>query len=193
MKYNIKSPAVLLLADGTVFSGTAAGYAGIATGEVCFNTGMTGYQEVFTDPSYYGQLMITTHVHIGNYGIYEKESESDSVKIAGLVCRTFSNRYSRAVADNSIINYFIDQKIVAIADIDTRALVRHIRSKGAMNAIISSTEMDMSILQKKLAKVPSMEGLELSSKVSTSKVYEYGSSKSHMKVAVLDLGVKKIL
>lgn len=191
MKYNIKSPAVLLLADGTVFSGTAAGYAGIATGEVCFNTGMTGYQEVFTDPSYYGQLMITTHVHIGNYGIYEKESESDSVKIAGLVCRTFSNRYSRAVADNSIINYFIDQKIVAIADIDTRALVRHIRSKGAMNAIISSTEMDMSILQKKLAKVPSMEGLELSSKVSTSKVYEYGSSKSHMKVAVLDLGVKK--
>ena len=138
MKYEKKLPAILLLADGTVYHGTSAGYAGITTGELCFNTGMTGYQEVFTDPSYFGQLMVTTHVHIGNYGICEKESESDSVKIAGLICRTFSQRYSRTAADTSIINYFIEQKIVAITDVDTRAVVRHIRSKGAMNAILSS-------------------------------------------------------
>jgi len=190
MKYDHKKPAVLLLADGTVYHGTAAGHAGIATGELCFNTGMTGYQEVFTDPSYYGQLMVTTHVHIGNYGIADREGESGSVKIAGLICRTFSQRYSRSGADTSIINYFADQKIVAITDVDTRAVVRHIRSKGAMNAIVSSTELDIPTLKAMLDKVPSMAGLELSSKVSTEKAYEYGNSKSYMKVAVLDLGVK---
>ena len=190
MKYEKKSPAILLLADGTVYHGTAAGFPGIATGEICFNTGMTGYQEVFTDPSYFGQIMVTTHVHIGNYGILESESESGSVKISGLVCRTFSNRYSRSGADASIISYFRDQQVVAIADVDTRALVRHIRNKGAMNAIISSTETDISRLQEILSTVPSMEGLELSSKVSANEAYTFGNSKSYMKVAVLDLGVK---
>jgi len=190
MKYEHKKPAILLLADGTVYHGTAAGYAGITTGELCFNTGMTGYQEVFTDPSYYGQLMVTTHVHIGNYGITRAEDESDSVKIAGLICRTFSARYSRIDADQSIINYFSEQKVVAICDVDTRAIVRHIRSKGAMNAVLSTTELNIDKLKAMLAKVPSMEGLELSSRVSTEKAYEFGNSKAYMKVAVLDLGVK---
>ncbi len=190
MKYEKKSPAFLLLADGTVFHGTAAGFPGIATGEICFNTGMTGYQEVFTDPSYFGQIMVTTHVHIGNYGILESESESGSAKISGLVCRNFSNRYSRSGADASIISYFRDQEVVAIADVDTRALVRHIRNKGAMNAILSSTETDISRLQEMLSNVPSMEGLELSSKVSTAEAYTFGNSNAYMKVAVLDLGVK---
>ncbi len=84
MKYNKKNNAILLLEDGTVFYGFGAGFSGIATGELCFNTGMTGYQEVFTDPSYYGQLMITTNAHIGNYGIHSDEAESDDIKISGL-------------------------------------------------------------------------------------------------------------
>ena len=154
MKYTAKQPAILLLADGTVFKGNAAGKIGTTTGEICFNTGMTGYQEVFTDPSYYGQILIETNVHIGNYGIEEKESESDSIKIAGLVCKSFHKYYSRAEGDSSVSDYFEKNGVVVIADVDTRAVVRHIRSKGAMNAIISSEILDVEELKKLLAKVP---------------------------------------
>src|ERR1041385_410914 len=109
-----KKPAILLLADGTVFHGKAAGAIGTTTGELCFNTGMTGYQEIFTDPSYYGQLLVATHVHIGNYGIHEEEIESESIKIAGFICRSFNIPYSRHSAMQSIEDYFIQQKVVAI-------------------------------------------------------------------------------
>lgn len=190
MKYTTKSPALLLLADGTVFYGKSAGKVGTATGEICFNTGMTGYQEVFTDPSYKGQLLIATNVHIGNYGIRHDESESSSIKIAGLICRNFSMHYSRKGADQSLFDYFIEQNMVAISEVDTRALVRHIRDKGAMNAIISSDEQDIEKLKAMLAKVPSMAGLELSSSVSTVKPYFFGDPQSAIKVAVLDEGVK---
>ncbi len=186
-----KLPAVLLLADGTVFYGKAAGKIGVTTGEICFNTGMTGYQEIFTDPSYYGQIMVTTNAHIGNYGIHEDEIESGSIKIAGLVCKNFNIAFSRKQAEKSIQDYFQDENIVGISDIDTRELVRHIRDKGAMNAIISSEELDIEILKKKLAEVPSMDGLELSSLVSTEKPYYVGEETASKKVAVLDLGVKK--
>src|SRR3954468_12792460 len=138
MTYFTKLPAVLLLADGTVFYGKAAGKMGTTTGEICFNTGMSGYQEIFTDPSYFGQILVATNVHIGNYGIKKEEVESDSVKIAGLVCKKFSDIYSRPLADKSIKDYFIEEKIVGICEVDTRAIVRHIRDRGAMNAIISS-------------------------------------------------------
>lgn len=191
MKYKAKKPAILLLADGKVFYGKAAGKTGTATGELCFNTGMTGYQETFTDPSYFGQLLVTTHVHIGNYGIHRTEVESDGVKIAGLICKSFNVMYSRKDAESSIQDYFEEQNVVAISDIDTRAVVRYIRSKGAMNAIISSEILDVKALKKLLDKVPSMEGLELSSKVSTKKPYTIGKSDLPFKVAALDLGVKK--
>lgn len=190
MKYTPKSPAILLLNDGTVFYGKSAGKVGTATGEICFNTGMTGYQEVFTDPSYQGQLLVATNVHIGNYGIRNEESESTSIKIAGLICRNFSHHFSRKAADLSLQDYFIGENIVAICDIDTRALVRHIRDKGAMNAVISSDEMDINKLKSILAGVPSMEGLELSSKVSTKKPYDYGNADALYRVAVMDEGVK---
>lgn len=190
MKYTTKSPAILLLEDGTVFYGKSAGKVGTATGEICFNTGMTGYQEVFTDPSYQGQLLVATNVHIGNYGIKHEESESASIKIAGLICRNFSMQYSRKSADQSLNDYFIEQNLVAISDIDTRALVRHIRDKGAMNALISSDEMDVSKLKTILSKVPSMAGLELSSTVTTRKPYFFGDPSAPLKVAVLDEGVK---
>lgn len=190
MKYTPKSPAILLLQDGTVFYGKSAGKVGTATGEICFNTGMTGYQEVFTDPSYEGQLLIATNVHIGNYGIKYDESESSSIKIAGLICRNFSQHYSRKSADISLNDYFIEQNMVAISDIDTRALVRHIRDKGAMNAVISSDELNIENLKKILAKVPSMAGLELSSTVSTKEPYFFGNPDAAFKVAVMDEGVK---
>jgi len=186
-----KLPAILLLADGTVFYGKAAGKIGTTTGEICFNTGMTGYQEVFTDPSYFGQIMVTTNAHIGNYGIMSDEVESNHIQIAGLVCKNYNIAYSRKQATESIQDYFTEQNIVSISDIDTRQLVRHIRDKGAMNAIISSEIMDIEELKKKLDEVPSMDGLELSSKVSTTEVYNFGEEDASLRLAVLDLGVKK--
>ena len=191
MKYIKKKPAVLLLQDGTIFHGKANGIDGIATGELCFNTGMTGYQEVFTDPSYFGQLMITTSAHIGNYGIKNNEVESDTMKIAGLICKNFNNGFSREGADGELNSYFVQQKKVVISDVDTRAVVRHIRDKGAMNAIISTTTTDIVELTKLLKEVPSMEGLELSSSVCTSASYFVGDENAEIKVAVLDLGVKR--
>ncbi|MBU46330.1 MAG: carbamoyl phosphate synthase small subunit [Flavobacteriales bacterium] len=191
MKYIKKEPAVLLLQDGTIFHGKANGIQGIATGELCFNTGMTGYQEVFSDPSYYGQLMITTNAHIGNYGIKNDESESDGMKIAGLICKNFNHGFSREAGDGDLDSYFVQQKKVVISDIDTRAVVRHIRDKGAMNAIISTDNTNIIKLSKLLKEVPSMEGLELSSSVSTANSYFLGDKNSEIKVAVMDLGVKR--
>ena len=185
-----KFPATLLLADGTVFMGTSIGKIGSTTGEICFNTGMTGYQEIFTDPSYTGQILVQTNVHIGNYGINQIEEESSTIKIAGLVCKNFNVPYSRKQADQSVQEYFALNNIVGIADIDTRELVRHVRSKGAMNAIISSENKTIEELKIELAAVPSMEGLELSSTVSTPETYYLGNENSDKRVAVLDLGVK---
>ena len=191
MKYIKKKPAILLLEDGTIFHGKANGIDGIATGELCFNTGMTGYQEVFTDPSYYGQLMITTNAHIGNYGVHNDEVESDSMKIAGLICKNFNSGYSRSAGDGDLQKYFVNQNKVVVSDVDTRAVVRHIRDKGAMNAIISTTTTDITELTKLLSEVPSMDGLELSSKVATKQAYFFGDEDAELKIAVLDLGVKK--
>jgi carbamoyl-phosphate synthase small subunit len=186
-----KLPAILLLADGTVYHGKAAGKIGTTTGEICFNTGMTGYQEIFTDPSYFGQIMVTTNAHIGNYGIHKEEIESDSIKIAGLVCKNFNIGYSRKEASESIQDYFQNENIVGISDIDTRALVKHIRDRGVMNAIISSEILDIDQLKERLNAVPAMDGLELSSQVSTDKPYFYGSPEAKYKVAAVDFGIKK--
>ena len=191
MKYVTKAPAILLLEDGKVFYGKAAGKIGTTAGEICFNTGMTGYQEIFTDPSYFGQIIVTTNVHIGNYGVNKEEVESDSIKIAGLVCKQFNEFHSRKRSEGSIKNYFENANIVAISDVDTRAIVRYIRSKGAMNCIISSETMDIDVLKQKLSKVPSMAGLELSSKVSTQKSYFFGDPNAMYRVAVTDFGAKK--
>ncbi len=187
----IEAPAILLLEDGTVFHGKAAGHIGTTTGEICFNTGMTGYQEIFTDPSYFGQLLVTTNAHIGNYGTKRSETESWSIKIAGLICKNFTWKYSRQQADASIQDYFEEEKLVGISDVDTRAIVRHIRDKGAMNAIISSEILDVEELKKKLAEVPSMKGLELASKVSTKEAYTLGNPDGKYKVAVMDYGIKQ--
>jgi carbamoyl-phosphate synthase small subunit len=186
-----KKAAVLLLEDGTVFTGYGVGKIGITTGEIAFNTGMTGYQEVFTDPSYLGQILIMNTAHIGNYGVHNDEIESNSIKIAGLVTKKYSEVFSRTSASGSLDDTMKSNNCVGISDVDTRALVRHIRSKGAMNAIISSDNLDVEFLKSELAKVPSMAGLELSSKVSTQETYDYVPETTLHKVALLDLGVKR--
>ena len=192
MKYHTKKKALILLADGTIFYGKAVGgREGTAVGEVCFNTGMTGYQEIFTDPSYYGQLMVTTNAHIGNYGAHEDEVESDSVKIAGLICKNFSYEYSRPDAKMSLLEFLDKNNLLAISDVDTRALVSYIRDNGAMNALISTKVDDIEALKEELSKVPSMEGLELSSKVSTKEPYFYGDKDAEIKISALDIGIKK--
>jgi len=186
-----KNKAVILFEDGSFFEGTAAGITGTTTGEVCFNTGMTGYQEIFTDPSYSGQILVSTNVHVGNYGIKDTDTESEKVQIAGLVCKSFIQDYSRPLADDNIQKYFEDNNIVCIYDVDTRLIVKSIRDKGAMNCIISSEIFDIDELKNLLSKVPSMEGLELASQVSTSEVYEIGDASADLHVAVLDFGTKR--
>ena len=188
-----KKPAILLLQDGTFFKGTAIGAKGTAMGEIAFNTGMTGYQEVFSDPSYFGQLLIMTTSHIGNYGVHTEEVESDQVMIAGLITKKFSNGFSRPSGYQSLQNLFEEQNKIGIADVDTRSLVRHIRSKGAMNAIISSEVLDIDVLKEKLKSIPDMNGLELSSKVATQIAYDVLPTESEIlyRVALLDFGVKK--
>jgi carbamoyl-phosphate synthase small subunit len=191
MENNRSKAATLILEDGTVFHGKAFGKIGTTTGEICFNTGMTGYQEVFTDPSYYGQVVIMNNVHIGNYGINELDVESDSVKVKGIIGRNLEEQYSRFAADNSLQEYFEKQNIVAIDGIDSRALVIHIREAGAMNCIISSEISDVETLKKMLSEVPSMDGLELASAVSPKSDYTAGKEDSKIRIAVLDYGMKK--
>jgi carbamoyl-phosphate synthase small subunit len=184
-------PAVLLLHDGTVCRGKAFGAIGTTTGEICFNTGMTGYQEVFTDPSYYGQILIMNTVHIGNYGVKDEDIESDGVKIRGLIGRNLEEAYSRKLAKSSLEEYLKANNIVSIEGVDTRALVAHIRTKGAMNCIISSETTDIAALKKKLDEVPDMSGLELASHVSTKEAYEKGDQRSEIRIAVMDYGIKQ--
>jgi carbamoyl-phosphate synthase small subunit len=186
-----KKNALLVLEDGTIFKGKAAGASITTTGEICFNTAMNGYQELFTDPSYSGQIVVCTHVHIGNYGVMDSETESGAVKIAGLVCREFSANYSRNMAQGNIHDYFINEQKPVIYGIDTRKLVKHIRDKGAMNAILSTECDDPETLKKQLQSVPSMQGQELSSRVSCERAYEEGSPDASIRISVLDLGLKQ--
>ncbi len=184
-----QSTAYLVLEDGTVFQGYAVGAIGTTEGEIAFNTGMYGYQEIFTDPSYYGQILTMATAHIGNYGVHPDEVESNGIKIAGLVVKKFSDVFSRSSANSSLQSYLERDGVVGISDIDTRALVRHIRQKGAMNAVISSAILDPKQLIERVKQVPSMDGLELSSKVTTSEPYTV-NEKGEVKVALMDYGVK---
>lgn len=190
MNYTTRQPAILLLADGTIFHGKSIGIIGKTFGEVCFNTGMTGYQEIFTDPSYFGQIMVATNAHIGNYGVNDQEVESDSIKISGLVCKNFSFNYSRPDAAGSLYDYFEKQNLIAISDVDTRALVSYIRDHGAQNAVICTDGTFIEDLKTQLANVPDMKGLELASTVSTKEPYFFGDEKATYKISALDLGIK---
>ncbi len=186
-----KKPAVLILADGTRFEGNAAGAIGVVTGEIAFNTGMYGYQEIFTDPSYHRQILVMATAHIGNYGVHDAEVESHRVQIAGLVTKKFSAIASRVGGGGTLQDYMVRDEVVGICDVDTRALVRHIRQSGAMNAIVCSDGTEESRLKEMLEEVPSMEGMELSSEVTCKEPYDAPAlGESKCRVALLDLGVK---
>lgn len=185
-----RPPAVLFLEDGTLFHGQAFGKSGETGGELCFNTGMTGYQEIYTDPSYFGQIVIHTMPHIGNYGVVAGEVESDAVKVAGVVCSEFSEIYSRTGAEGSLETYLFENGIVGITGVDTRALVLHIRHRGAMNGIIAPADWQKEQLLDRVKGVPSMESRELASQVMRKQAFLSGPEDGK-KVAVLDFGVKE--
>ncbi|HCD52909.1 MAG TPA: carbamoyl phosphate synthase small subunit [Balneolaceae bacterium] len=192
MSLHPRKKAILALSDGTIAHGWAVGMEGITGGELCFNTSMTGYQEIFTDPSYYGQLMMMTYPHIGNYGTMDRDDEHRKVMVAGIIVRAFSHDYSNPMADRSLQEYLEDNEIVGISGVDTRALVRHIRQKGVMNAVISSTEMDEAKLVKMAQEWEDMEGLELASRVSRTEAQTYNTEgESKFKVAAFDYGIKQ--
>jgi len=190
MKYQHRNKAIILLQDGTIFHGKSVGIEGTTLGEICFNTGVTGYQEIFTDPSYYKQIMVSTTAHVGNYGVTDEDTDSNDIQIAGLVCRNFSYSYSRAAATDSLYNYFKNKELVAVSDVDTRALTAHIRDNGAMNAVICTEDKSIEELKALLNQVPSMEGLELASKVSTKQPYYFGNENAKYKVSAVDFGIK---
>ncbi|NBV12586.1 MAG: carbamoyl-phosphate synthase small subunit [Sphingobacteriia bacterium] len=188
IRENSSPTAVLQLSDGTRWIGSMIGVPGTTLGEICFNTGMTGYQEIFSDPSYFGQIVIMTHTHIGNYGVKKSEAESNRIQLSGLVCKTFSPDYSRHSADGSLAEELIQANITGISGIDTRELVRHIRNVGAINAIISTEYLEQNELAQLLQECPSMEGLDLSSLVSITSIQDFGSGS--LKIAAYDFGIK---
>ena len=183
-------PAILLLEDGTIFKGKSLGAQGTTYGEIAFNTGMYGYQEIFTDPSYHKQMLVMATAHIGNYGVHDDEVESSNVKVAGIVVRNFSSIASRVDSSGTLQTDLEKNGTVGISDVDTRALVRHIRNNGAMNAVLSTQEFDIKKLRTILDSVPSMDGLELSSEVSVTESFDFNLTGEH-KVALVDFGFKK--
>ena len=182
--------AVLLLDDGRVFKGVVFGAIGESIGEVCFNTGMTGYQEILTDPSYAKQMVTMTAPHIGNYGINSEDVESEKIQVSGFIIKEESFIPSNWQSEISLAEYLKGQNVVGIKNIDTRALTKHIRDNGAMNGIISSKTDNIDKLTTKLNDAPSMEGLDLAKIVSTKKIYQW-SEKGRYKVAAIDFGIKK--
>ena len=185
----VPRPSKLALADGTVVNGTAIGAGGESGGELCFNTSMTGYQEILTDPSYHGQIMMMTYPHIGNYGAHDEDTEAAKPMVSALVVRAFSQEYSNLLAQESLHNYMDRHGLVGITGIDTRRLVLHIRKCGVMNAVISSIDLEDSSLIEKAQAWPSMEGLELASRVTCSESYAF-SDAGDQRIAVYDFGVK---
>jgi carbamoyl-phosphate synthase small subunit len=185
-----KKPAILALSDGTVVHGRSVGMTGTAGGELCFNTSMTGYQEIFTDPSYYGQLMMMTYPHIGNYGTMSRDDEAQKVMIAGLIVRSFSDDYSNLMADGSLQEYLERNELVGISDVDTRKLVLHIRTKGVMNAVISSEILDEEELVQMAKDWDPMAGLELATRVTRSEAQTVPSDGPY-KIAAFDYGIKQ--
>lgn len=187
--------AVIYLEDGKMFHGRSLGVSGETAGEVVFNTSMSGYQEILTDPSYAGQIVTMTYPLIGNYGVNQEDVESDGVHLKGFVVKEFCRHHSNFRAVKSLIDYLDDNHILSVEGVDTRALTRHLRERGAMRAIISTQDFDPESLAEKMNDVPSMEGADWVKEVACSKSYirpAEGEYKNHPKfrVAVIDCGVK---
>ena len=171
-------PALLALEDGTLWPGTGFGARGTATGEIVFNTSMTGYQEILTDPSYHGQIITMTQPHIGNYGCVPEDDESDRVWAAGFVVRSVSPVYSNWRATQSLPDYLVERGIVAISEVDTRALVRHIRTHGAMRAALGSDAPDADALVALARASRDMNGLDLAREVTCAEPYHWAQGQT---------------
>lgn len=185
------SEAILFLEDGKSFKGTSLAQNGESIGEAVFNTAITGYQEILTDPSYTGQIVVMTYPLIGNYGVNDDDVESEHVHVKGFVVKEFARLYSNWRAKESLIEYLNRHHILAIEGIDTRALTRHLRDKGAMKAIISTTDFDPKVLKAKLDAAPSMEGADLVAAVTTKKKYVWkAQGQRQYKIAAIDCGIK---
>jgi carbamoyl-phosphate synthase small subunit len=188
---NLSKSAILVLEDGRTFRGKAFGAEGEAYGEMVFNTSMTGYQEILTDPSYAGQIVCMTYPLIGNYGVNEEDVESRRPWVEGFVVKEASRISSNWRAEETLDSYLKRHKIVGIEKIDTRALVRHIRDKGAMRAVISTTDLDEASLLEKVKQSPEMNNRELASTVTIDENYDYGNDKeAKYHVVAYDFGVK---
>jgi carbamoyl-phosphate synthase small subunit len=184
--------ALLVLADGRVFEGVGFGAPGEVAAEVVFNTGMAGYQELLTDPSYHGQIVNMTYPLIGNYGVNSEDMESSKIQVSGFIVRELCRWPSNFRSQNSLENWFIEQGILGIEGIDTRALTRHIREAGSMNGILSTQDLSVASLKKKAQAAPSMAGLDLAKKVTCTKAWEFTDDRVKPKfhVVLLDYGVK---
>lgn len=185
-------PALLVLSNGKFFRGTVFGSAGETIGEVCFNTSMTGYQEILTDPSYCGQIVTMTYPHIGNYGVNPEDMESDRIQVAGFVVREGSETPSNFRATQSLPEFLREREIVGIQGIDTRALTRLIRDEGAMNGIISAIDLDPESLLKKVRQAPSMTGQDLARVVTRQswEIWKANHDAASFKVVAVDFGIK---
>ncbi len=173
-----------------VVEGYSFGARGETGGELCFNTSMTGYQEIQTDPSYHGQIMVMTYPHIGNYGAHDADTEASAPHVAGFVVRSYTGDYSNALAEESLEAYMQRHGLVGITGVDTRLLVRHVRERGVMNAVISTEERDPDVLVEKARQWPLMNGLELASRVTIRTPYDFAEGEGP-RVAVYDYGVKQ--
>lgn len=170
------TPAILALEDGTVFRGESVGAEGIATGEVCFNTAMTGYQEILTDPSYTGQIVTLTYPHIGNAGVNPVDAESDGVRAAGLVVRDVPPRHSSWRAGQTLPDYLREQGVVAIADIDTRKLTRILRERGAQNGCVMAGTVDVERAVEEARRFPGLKGMDLVRQVTCAEPYGWSQA-----------------
>ena len=200
----LPQPALLVLADGSVYRGWSFGATGTVVGEIVFNTGMTGYQEVMTDPSYRGQIVTFTYPELGNTGINGEDEESDGPQINGVIAKNVCQQPSSWRSTRSLSEYLQQHEIPGIFGIDTRALTRKLRTVGAMNGAISSEILDAEELQKKLEITPAMEGLNLVQEVTTNKTYEWTESTNNdwefstaaaadspLTVVAIDFGIKR--
>lgn len=195
--------AYLVLSDGTVFDGSSFGAEGTKEGEVVFNTSMSGYQEILTDPSYYGQMVCMTYPLIGNYGVNTEDFESDKVWLSAFIVKEYSHVYSNYRADKSLGDFLKEHGVIGIEGIDTRMLVRHIREQGSMNAIISTEIQDVEQLKKMAAGIKSIEGQDYVKNVTCDKAYKWTQKTWDLKdgytdvknpkrrVVAVDFGIKK--
>ena len=182
---------LLVLEDGAAYRGEAIGRPGTSFGEIVFNTAMSGYQEVLTDPSYAGQIVVMTAAHVGNYGVCEAESESDRVHVAGFLARDFPSRWSGSGGEQSLAQYLEKAGVVGLHGLDTRALVRRIRTEGAMRAGLSTEIDDPEELRARVLASPRMEGSDLALAVSPSRISVFEAPRALHHVAAVDYGMKR--